>query len=124
MAHAIKIYETTPSIPVSFFTPIYDSRRPFFSAIEGYFDWAGHGACTVRHRNHDKQQIEGMKKELPWWNVALKVVSCATLVIPLVALLLKVIYRSRSSYVWVVDLAESSQYQKLVVGGAVSTRIV
>lgn len=78
---------------VSFWTPIYDSKAPCFSAVEGYFDWTGRRVSVFEGFAKGEQWIEPIQQKLSCWNVALKVASCCTIIFPVIVLIAKIAFR-------------------------------
>lgn len=86
---------------ISFFTPI-ESRHQVISCghclteiVDKYFYLGGKVAVIIPdHIRLGSQEVELQEKKVPWWEIALKVLSYVTLILPLLMLIAKAILRS------------------------------
>lgn len=107
--------EIRPRKKVSFFTPItYDETLKNEHGLKGrcveffddFFFYFGKKA-RVTHVNKESAETEIIKaKAAPWYQIALKIIATATIIVPILMLIGKAIARSRIHYTYLGKVIE------------------
>lgn len=85
---------------ISFFTPVEYNQftscgQLLTEAVDGYFYLGGRKAVTLPgHLRNGSQEVALQQGTTTWWKTALKVLSYATVVVPLIMLIAKAVLRS------------------------------